>query len=161
MKVTVRSVFDCPPEFVWDRVQTSAAFLEVIRPLMRVEPVDGTPLPERWAERTSVSVRMYLFGFLPLGRHTIRHADIDPHGRQIRSKESGTLVRSWCHDITVADADRGRALYSDEVEIRAGLLTLPVWVFAWLFYRHRQRRWKKLIREAAVAVGGGASGPGE
>jgi hypothetical protein len=152
MKVTVRSVFDCPPEFVWDRVQTSSCFREIIWPVMRVEPVAGTSIPERWLDGKSIPLRMYLFGFLPLGRHTIHHAAVDPHARQIRSRESGTLVRKWWHDITVADAGDGRTLYSDEVEIACGPLTLPVAAFAWLFYRHRQRRWKKVIRKANPAA---------
>ncbi len=154
MKVTVRSVFDRPPEFVWDRVQTSSLHREVTWPLIRVEPVAGTSIPERWQEGQSIPLRMYLFGFLPLGRHTIRLAAVDPHVRQIRSRESGTLARKWWHDITVADAGDGRTLYSDEVEIASGLLTLPVWAFAWLFYRYRQRRWKKLIRRANPAAVG-------
>lgn len=31
-------------------------------------------------------------------------------------------------------------------ESRAGLLTGVVWAFAHLFYPHRQRRWKMLLR---------------
>jgi hypothetical protein len=39
---------------------------------------------------------------------------------------------------------------SVRIEIACGFLTLPVWAFAWLFYRHRQRRWKKLLRHPAM-----------
>jgi len=36
--------------------------------------------------------------------------------------------------------------YTDEIEIQAGWLTPGIWLFAQLFYRHRQRRWKALLR---------------
>ena len=40
----------------------------------------------------------------------------------------------------------GRTRYTDSVEVRAGLLTPLVWAFATAFYRHRQRRWRRLVR---------------
>jgi transglutaminase-like putative cysteine protease len=36
--------------------------------------------------------------------------------------------------------------YTDTVEVRAGPLTVIVWMFAQAFYRHRQRRWRSLVR---------------
>jgi hypothetical protein len=35
-------------------------------------------------------------------------------------------------------------VYRDRVEVRAGVLTPFIWVFAQIFYRHRQRRWRRL-----------------
>jgi hypothetical protein len=39
-----------------------------------------------------------------------------------------------------------RLHYTDEIEIQAGLLAGVVWAFAHVFYRHRQRRWRTLLR---------------
>jgi hypothetical protein len=36
-------------------------------------------------------------------------------------------------------------LSRDTVEVRAGVLTPFIWLFAQLFYRHRQRRWRALV----------------
>jgi len=35
--------------------------------------------------------------------------------------------------------------YTDDVEIHAGPLTVPAWLFAQLFYFHRQRRLNRLV----------------
>jgi hypothetical protein len=35
--------------------------------------------------------------------------------------------------------------YTDQVEIHAGLLTVPAWLFAQAFYLHRQRRLNRLV----------------
>jgi hypothetical protein len=40
----------------------------------------------------------------------------------------------------------GNALYMDRIEIEAGVMTLPVWLFANVFYRYRQMKWRKLLR---------------
>lgn len=162
MRVSVQSVLPCPPEFVWDMVQTSALFFEVIRPLLAVKPLPGNLFPPRWREGESVSCRMYLFGWLPLGRHTIRFDRIDPQRRQIQTKESGRLIRRFRHRIEVGRAAGGHALYSDEVELDFGPLTHPVAAVARCFFRHRHRRWKTLIGGArpalAAAIAVGSSG---
>lgn len=47
--------------------------------------------------------------------------------------------------MTLKKIDEETTLYSDEVEVQAGLLTIFVWVFAWFFYKHRQKRWAQLV----------------
>jgi hypothetical protein len=149
MKVAICSTFDCSPDVVWERVQTSALLHEVIRPLLAIKPAAGTTMPERWQEGQSIACRMYLFGVLPLGSHTIRFDRIDPQNRQIQTKEASRLVRRWRHRIEVAPAEGGSALYSDEVEIDCGLLTSIVGWFAGILFRHRHRRWQQLIARSA------------
>jgi hypothetical protein len=152
VKIDVRSVFDWPPERVWDEVQTSALLTKVVRPLLQIKPAGRSSLPERWQEGQSVSCRIYLFGFLPLGKHTIRFDRIDPQSRQIQTKESGRLIRRFRHRIGVAPTDGNRALYSDEIEIDCGLLTHLAGALVRVFFRHRHRRWKKLIGQTRRAV---------
>lgn len=64
----------------------------------------------------------------------------------IESRESGALAPVWNHTIRFHSLEDGKLHYIDEIEIQAGLLTGVIWAFAHLFYRHRQRRWKKLLR---------------
>jgi hypothetical protein len=162
MKVSVQSVLKCPPEFVWDMVQTSALFFEVVRPVLAVKPLPGSLFPPRWQEGESVSCRVYLFGWLPLGRHTIRFDRIDQQRRQIQTKESGRLIRRFRHRIEVSRAAGGSALYSDEVELDYGPLTPLAGLVLRYFFRHRHRRWKTLIGGArpalAAAMAVGSSG---
>lgn len=151
MKATIRSAFACSPAFAWDKVQTSALLQEVIYPLLRIAPAAGASFPARWEEGQSVHGRLYLFGFLPLGKHVIHIERVDAERRQIQSRESGGLIRRWDHLVTVRPGDDGQTIYSDEIEIECGWLTPLVWAFANAFYRHRHRRWKRLIRRAAPA----------
>lgn len=88
--------------------------------------------------------RLWLFGVLPLNRHTIRVARIDAARFTLTSDEHGGLIRSWVHDIVLEPIDDHRTRYTDRVTIDAGWATVPITVFAWVFYRARQARWRRL-----------------
>jgi hypothetical protein len=151
MRVHVESVLLCPPEKAWDELQRPALLREVIRPLFRFVPVDPTQLPERWPEGAILHFRGYLFGIIPIGTHKIFIERIDPAARELQSREVGRLVRRWDHLICVRPTGDGRTLYSDEIIIESGWPTLFVWLFAQWFYRHRQRRWRRIARRLSAA----------
>jgi hypothetical protein len=146
MRVFVESVLDCAPERVWGEVQTSRLLLDVARPLVVIKPAASATFPERWIEGAVVQCRSYLLGLVPLGTRTLLFERIDQKAQKIQTREHDPLVRRWDHVIRVAAAGDGRTRYSDEIEIDAGALTLPVWLFAQWFYRHRQRRWQSVAR---------------
>jgi hypothetical protein len=116
-----------------------------------VEPVDG-PFPERWQQGMTVLVRSHMFGFLPTGTRTIYFESVDQSRREIQSREHDVLIRQWDHLVSVRATDDGRTRYSDEIEISGGPLTFFVWAFAMCFYRHRQRKWKRVARRLAAAA---------
>ena len=142
LTLTRTTDLDAPAAAVWDAVCTPVAFRTVTRGLLRYPPV--THRVEAWQEGETVSGRLWLFGVLPFGRHTIRVARIDAHARTLTSDEHGGLIRSWVHDIVLEPLDEHRTRYTDRVTIDAGWATLPVTAFAWLFYRIRQARWRRL-----------------
>ncbi len=91
-------------------------------------------------------MKPYLFGFLPIGIRNLFWERIDDASRQMQTREHDPLIRRWDHRIAVEPADTSTCRYTDDVDIEAGLLTVPVWLFAQLFYRHRQHRWKSVAR---------------
>ena len=149
MIVHVESELPCPAEKVWDEVQRSSLLLEVIRPLVKLVPVDAPHFPERWVEGATVRCRSYLFGVLPLGTRTIFLERIDWAAREIQSRERDPLIRRWDHRVRVWPAGEGRARYSDEIAVEAGWLTSLAWLFAQGFYRHRHRRWRHVASRLA------------
>jgi hypothetical protein len=151
MKCFVQTILDCPADRVWATVQTSSLLLDVMWPLIQMEPIGAEAFPERWTEGPPVGCRLYLFGILFLGVRTLQFEHIDQAGRAIQTRERDPIVRRWGHRIRVQEISGGRAHYSDEIEIDAGILTPVVWAFAATFYRHRQRRWRAIARRLAVA----------
>jgi len=152
------TLLDASPERVWDAVRRPVTLRYVAAPLLTFEPLDPPRLPEEWADEEYV-VRLRLFGVVPLGTQTVRptveRADGTP-GRQfyhLRDAGSGRLASTWDHHITLRETPDGKTVYTDSVIVDAGVLTPLVWLFAVVFYRYRQHRWRRLVAEGVDALG--------
>jgi len=153
MRIGLETPLPCDVETAWAHLRTTRLLHYVARPLLRFDPVEPPVLPAEWQPgRYLVALR--LFGVLPLGTQWI---DIEipaeerrPDGpiHRVRDRGSSALLSTWDHRITLGPTPGGGCLYRDDVEIRAGLLTPTIWLFARLFFRHRQRRWRRLVANA-------------
>lgn len=101
-----------------------------------------------WKEGQTFSFLFKMFCFIPYGTHTIKVINFNKDG--IYTNESNTNVPIWNHRIKLIDNGNGTTDYSDEVEIGAGWKTFIVWLWANCFYKHRQRKWLKLIKTRKV-----------
>ncbi len=138
----------CPPQMVWDEVQKASLLHEVIWPIVVIQ---GQEWPERWSESAALRCRSFLFGLIPLGLRTLQFERVDPQAREIRTHEFDPLCRRWDHCVRVRELPNGQTKYSDTVEIDAGWLTPLVWLFASCFYRHRQRRWHRVVQRLLLS----------
>jgi hypothetical protein len=126
-------------------------FLEVLYPLTKIISISSEVFPERWIEGSTIVCQSTLLGLIPiLGSHEMFFERVDRVRREIQTREKDILCRQWDHLIQVRESEDGRTLYSDSIEIDAGMLTLPVWLFANWFYRHRQNRWKMIAQQLAA-----------
>lgn len=146
MLARISTTFDCTTEQLWAEISRPASLRFVAAPLLHFEPLVPGDLDGEWVTGKTYPLRLSLFGFLPMGEHRIMLVRIDREANRIESRESGTLSPVWNHTIRFHPLGDGKLHYSDEIEIQAGLLTGVIWAFAHLFYRHRQRRWKALLR---------------
>jgi len=148
MRVTVTTTLPCTLEEAREQVMTSRLMRHVSWPLTMFTPVEPATLPAVWRPGDYV-VRMRSLGVLPLGRQTIS-ITLPPAGPGevlVRDDGSGQLVRRWDHLITLRSSGDGTCTrYTDRVDVDAGPLTLPVWLWAHLLYRWRQLRWRRLAR---------------
>ncbi|WP_374137484.1 hypothetical protein [Sphingomonas sp.] len=69
-----------------------------------------------------------------------------PNRYQMRDNGSGDLIKRWDHWITIEPIAPDRCRYTDEVEVSAGIFTPFIWLFALVFYAHRQSRWRALVK---------------
>ena len=149
MIVERTSLFPCSPQQCFEEVQTPRLMQHIASPLVRFMPIEPKSLPDRWEEREYL-VSVCLFGFLPMGRQWVnisardRSNEIGRFYVELRDNGRGALMSKWDHLITIQASGQGCS-YTDRVEVKAGILTPFVWLFAWFFYRHRQRRWQRLV----------------
>ncbi len=118
----------------------------VSRPLIAFEPIAPSTFPGRWEER-EYSVRMKLFGVVPIGRQVIGIERSEEGGSTLVLRDNGrsALAKRWDHVMTVERTEDGCTHYTDHVVIEAGALTPAIWAFARVFYAHRQGRWRRLV----------------
>ena len=149
MKISCSTYIALSPEDVWREVQTPALLQHIAWPLIQfhfVDPAIFTNFNDR--ERFKVSLR--LLGIVPLGEQWIVpsiHEELpESWPKRLRDNGFSKLVKTWDHWITIMPHDNGGTHYMDEINVQAGIFTPVVWAFAWVFYRHRQRRWRGLAR---------------
>ncbi|WP_116364816.1 hypothetical protein [Parahaliea mediterranea] len=129
---------------MWALVKRSDTLLFVSRGVLGFS--GALRLPEQWQQGATESVRLRFFGIIPGWMHTLTFVEICDSQRCLVTQEGGGLVAVWNHRIQVSTGLQQTCIYTDDVEVRAGLFTLPVWLFAQFFYRYRQRRWRILVR---------------
>ena len=147
MIARISTYLPCSNEQLWAKIVQPKSLQFVASPILKFIPIGKISFDKEWEVKRDYVLKLYLFGFLPLGNHTIRLINIDRSENKIESTESGLLARVWNHTIQFQEIEENRIYYTDTIEIKAGLLTPMIWSFAQLFYRHRQRRWRKLLKQ--------------
>src|SRR5437868_14693136 len=112
MLANVSTILDCPATKAWSQVQTSALLRYVNWPMVRFVPCDG-PFPERWSEGTTIQWKVFVFGIIPMGVHTVLLERVDQSNNEIRSREHNQLIARWDHVISIKALDESRSLYRD------------------------------------------------
>jgi hypothetical protein len=145
MIATIRTRLDAPASKVWGLAQKPVTLLFISRGLLAFK--GASAWPETFREGFSIETRLFFFHILPAWKHRLRIASIDDNHLELLSNECGGLIRSWNHLIRIEPIAQQGCDYTDRLEIKAGWITLLVWVYAHLFCRYRQLRWKRLLRD--------------
>ena len=145
MRLKISSSLNAPADHVWALVKKSSTLLFVARGLLGFSGAERFP-PE-WIEGSTVQTRLLLLGLFPAWKHSLTFQEINDSNRVLYTNEEGGFVTVWNHRIRVDPAEADSCIYSDELEIEAGAFTPLVWLFAHLFYRYRQLRWRLLLRQ--------------
>jgi len=133
-------------------VKTIGLLNYVAAPIMKFECVERIGLQEVLEARPYV-MKMKLFGMLPIGLHTMDFSYEDAQGVfTMRDNGHSNLCTKWDHTMTFKAQTKG-VCYRDCAEIKAGILTPLVWLFALYFYKHRQCRWQRLVKRNFEALG--------
>lgn len=139
-----RTVLPAGADEIWEKLQSLSSLAYVAAPYAAFSPENGAG-DVTWKQGETFRLIFRLFGFIPFGVHTIRIVIFDREQWLIYSNESNPRVPVWNHRIRLKPLDKARTEYTDEVEIDAGGMTGLVFLWANMFYAHRQRKWKKLL----------------
>lgn len=147
MLLQISTTLSCSLETAIAQVKKPQLLFYVAKPIVQFRPIDPSTLPENWTEGT-YWVALKVLDIIPFGRQAIRISFPSVKtGFAIRDNGYSAVIRTWDHTITIVEAQEG-CRYEDRIEVAAGLLTPFVWLFARMFYTHRQRRWRRLVRRS-------------
>ncbi len=143
--VKVSSIFPASKKRVFELLQGFEILSEIAYPYITFKPLNGDN-NLIWKVGETFVFKAKLLGFIPFGTHTIRVREFD-YNTRIYTNESNTYVAVWNHEIVLNEIDNEKTLYTDEVEIYAGWKTAFVYIWAKLFYKHRQRKWISILNK--------------
>jgi len=144
--ITVASMFDAAPEAVWEKLSNLDTLMWICRPRASFSLVSGDLADGgKWRQGVVYRFRLRLHGVIPMGIHEIVIERIDRERMEIQSREHNKIVTTWNHLITLRRTDDGKTRYTDVVELYASVFTRAVALWSRSFYRHRQRRWRRLL----------------
>jgi hypothetical protein len=143
MIVRKTTVFPAGREEVLAKLQQLKTLQHIAWPYASFQPVGKAP--EIWTAGQTSSYQFILFGCIPYGTHTIHIVHLDEDG--IQSEEGNEHVPVWNHQITLKMLDADHTEYTDMVVLNAGWKTFFIWIWANIFYTHRQRKWIRLLKD--------------
>ncbi|GBF48644.1 hypothetical protein LPTSP4_01440 [Leptospira ryugenii] len=149
MIINVESKFNSSFAKIVSYVKLSNTLKFIAHPLLIFEPIEPEKYPKVWRNGEYL-VKLRIFGVIPFGTQSIRIELIKvntPDEFILRDNGQGQVAKIWDHWIIIQSTpDANLTRFIDRIEIKAGWMTIPVCLFAAIFYRWRQFRWKKLIR---------------
>lgn len=143
-KIHVTSVFESSVDTIWDKLQQFETLQYIASPLLTFKTIDSSAF--KWNEGLVIKLKIKLFGFIPIGIHTINILQINRERLMIYTNEGNKLVPIWNHKIILEEVGINKTKYSDEVEIYARWKTNLVCLLSSYFYKHRQKKWVKLLK---------------
>jgi len=142
-RITVTSCFPSDLDTVWNEIMKFDTLRYICRPKARFISLEKKSF--QWNEDTVYRFRLYAYGFIPMGVHTIRVKNFNQDAGEIITHEYNKIVTVWNHSIKMNPVSKGQTEYTDIVDLYAGFLSS---LFAWWterFYKHRQLRWVGLL----------------
>lgn len=134
MLAKVMSVFNFDSEELFNELKKTKSLIYIAKPLVKICTIlPKYPLPEVWEEDAKYLIKMYVLGFIPLGKQWIV-ISVDNSNKHIRDNGFSRLVKMWDHNIYLKDIGRGKTLYADTIEINAGAITIFIVLFANIFF---------------------------
>lgn len=143
-EVCISSVFQADADEIWDKLQQLSTLQYIAAPFATFAPLEESKLV--WREGQTSSFKFKLFGLVSFGTHTINVLEFDKPTLTVYTNEANKWVPVWNHKIWLERIDDKAVKYTDEVQLDAGWKTIFVYWWSQIFYRHRQKKWRKLLR---------------
>ena len=144
--ITLTSIFPDSADEIIKRLQSVDTLQYIARPYAIFIPLDREVM---WKEGGKFRFRLFIFGFIPIGVHVIHVDEFSSGGEyRIHTREYNPFMPVWNHTIVLKPLGE-KTQYTDHVVMQARCFSGVAAMWAEFFYRHRQRKWRRLLKKAA------------
>lgn len=143
-RITITSDFDTSIDLFWGRIQNVSSLVEICKPLISFKSYSGD-IPSKWDISKTYQLKLSMYQIFPALKHTICIKSMNNCSYEVVSAEYNKVVTIWNHIIGMKKLSDNKTTYTDVVDIYAGKLTYVVALWAIHFYKHRQKKWRKLL----------------
>ena len=144
-QIIITSDFNTNIEHIWSKIQDVETLRQICKPKARFTSCDGSS--HIWEEGKSFIFKLFLHGFIPIGKHTINVLMINKVSRELQTKEHNKIVTIWNHYIKMEEIGENTTRYTDIVDLYAGCFTSIAAWWSIKFYKHRQRKWQNIAKQ--------------
>ena len=145
LKIRISRILFNTSEKIWEKLINVETLIEICKPMARFKLISKEN-EVKWETSKEYIFKLYIYGFIPFGKHKIFLEKVDKGNKIIQSKECNKIVSIWDHKIIMEQNGENTIEYTDEVDIYAGIITIFVALWAKMFYKHRQRKWEKISK---------------
>ena len=142
--ISIATILPASIDTIWENLQQIKTLQYIAAPYAYFKSVGNRGM--EWKEGEISQFYLKVFGFLPLGVHTIKVVKLNRKTLEIFTNESNRHVPVWNHRILLKEINDNSSHYIDEIEIGAGWKTHFIVLWSLLFYKHRQRKWIRLLQ---------------
>jgi len=143
IKIIISSTLNNSAEKIWNKLLNIETLIEICKPMVTFKSKINEK-EMKWEINKEYIFKLFIYGFIPFGDHKIIIKKLDKENKIILSNEYNKIVKIWNHLIFMENVGENEIKYTDEVEIYAGIFTLFTAIWAKLFYKHRQKKWKRI-----------------
>ncbi len=142
-RLSISCVLPFPVETVWEKLQSVDTLQYIARPFAYFRPLSPSPA---WQEGEVFRFRLSILGVIPIKEHAILVEKFSREELCISTRESNDFMTQWDHEIILIPQGEDAVRYTDTVTMRARFFTGLVFAWAVMFYRHRQRKWRHILK---------------
>lgn len=148
--VHTSSKLSAPAHVVFEKYIQPALLARLSRPLLSLRYLSKPA--EQWEKGSHTRIKMYLFGFIPLGEHEIRFSELDKDTLTFVTEEKGKSVQSWRHEYRVKAVSPTECVSESTITFEAGSANRRVGAFIRILYPFRHFRLRRMFRKLSPST---------
>ena len=118
-RITFETSLDCPAEEIWKMYERPEGWLENLNPSAKLKWKKKKDSINSWSLNKDYAFSLYMYGFIPFGKHYISFEDIDSVRFSMQSKEHGFMVPHWDNLFQIIPTSDSTCKIKDVLEIQS------------------------------------------